>query len=55
MPYIFFVLLIVCGLLVIFSEDTETVGYDEVYTDEKNGSLALLAVIGVVLIRAFVG
>lgn len=55
MPYIFFVLLIVCGLPVIFSEDTETVGYDEVYTDEKTGSLALLAVIGVVLIRAFVG
>ena len=55
MPYIFFAILIGCGLLVIFSEDSETKSYPEEYEAQKDSTYALLAVIGVVLIRSFVG
>ena len=55
MPYILFVVLIICGLLVIFSEDSETKTYSEEYGKAGGQTLALLTVIGVVAIRSFVG
>ena len=54
MPYIFFALLIVCGLLFILSEDSETKSYTEKYEDDRSLNLALIAVISVVVIRSFV-
>ena len=54
-PYVFFALLIACGLVIILSEDSETVGYPEIYDGKKTDGYALLAVIGAVFIRAFVG
>lgn len=55
MPYIFFAVLIICGAILILSEDGETINYPEYYDKSKNSDLALLAVIGVVVIRSFVG
>ena len=55
MPYIFFAILIVCGLLMILSEDSETKSYQETYENKNSSSLALYAVIAVVVIRSFVG
>ena len=55
MPYLFFGLLIVCGLLVIFSEDSETKSYFEKYEDKRYEIYALFAVVCVVAIRSFVG
>ena len=55
MPYIFFAILIVCGLLMILSEDSETKSYPETYENKNSSSLALYAVIAVVVIRSFVG
>lgn len=55
MPYIFFALLIVCGLLMILSDDSETKTCSETYENKKNSSIALYAVIAVVAIRSFVG
>ena len=55
MPYLFFALLIISGLLVIFSEDSETVDYPEKFEDKKLETFALLAIVGVVAIRSFVG
>lgn len=54
-PYVFFTLLLASCVLMLISEDSETKTYPEEY-DEPNGSTyALLAVIAVVAIRAFVG
>ena len=54
MPYIFFAALIISGLIIIFSEDSDTLSYTEFY--EGGGSeYALLAVVAVVCIRSFVG
>ena len=55
LPYIFFAVLIVCGLLIILSEDSETKPYSEKYDKPDASTLALLAVIAVVAIRSFVG
>ena len=55
LPYVFFSLLIVCGLMMIFSEQTETVSYPEEYVNPDGESTALLMVLAVVLIRSFVG
>ena len=55
MPYIFFAILFVCGLLFIFSEDAETKTYSDEYGNPNGQTLALLAVILVVVIRSFVG
>ena len=53
--YILFSIFIVCGLLVIFSSDSETVECSYVYKNADKHVFALLAVIGVVVIRSFVG
>lgn len=55
MPYIFFTLLIVCGLIVIFSEDSETKTYSESFDNKKLEIFALFAIVAVVVIRSFVG
>ena len=55
LPYILFALFIVCGMVVILSEDGETLPYAERYEDIKNESLALVAVLAVVFVRSFVG
>lgn len=55
MPYIFFVVLIICGLFVILSEDSETKSYPEQYDNADGQTYALLAIVAVVLIRSFVG
>jgi FSR family fosmidomycin resistance protein-like MFS transporter len=55
MPYIFFTILIISGAIIIFSDDSETKTYSEEYQNGKDPTLALLAVIGVVAIRSFVG
>ena len=55
LPYIFFALLILCGAIMIFSEDGETKGYPEKYEDKFDDTYALLLVLGVVLVRSFVG
>ena len=55
MPYIFFITLIVCGLLVILLDDGQIKGYDEHYCEKSNSTYALLAVIAIVVIRSFVG
>ena len=55
LPYVFLSLLIVCGLLIIFSEDSKSVPYHEEYEDPQRAKYALLALIGVVAIRSFVG
>ena len=55
MPYIFFTILIICGLLMILSKDSETKQYVEEYERSGDPTLALLAVIAVVAIRSFVG
>ena len=55
LPLVFFALLILCGGLIIFSEDGENIESSEVYCDKFDGTYALLLVLGVVLIRSFVG
>ncbi len=55
LPYIFFVTLIACALLMILSEDSETLTYAEEYDNPDTATYALLAVMAVVIIRAFVG
>ena len=55
MPYIFFAVLIICGALIILSEDSETKPYYEKYDNPDGLTLALLLVMAVVLIRSFVG
>lgn len=55
MPYIFFAVLIICGLLMIFSCDSETKTYSEEYKAKDKATIAILAVIAVVFIRSFVG
>lgn len=54
-PYVFFAILIVVGILIIFSEDSETKPYLEKYENYEASTIALLAVIAVVAIRSFVG
>ena len=55
LSYILFSILIICGLLVIFSCDSETRAYSEIFERKDKSMLALLAVVGVVVIRSFVG
>lgn len=55
LPYIMFALLIICGLVFILLEDGETISYHEEYVGKADPSYILLAVLGVVLIRAFIG
>ena len=55
MPYIFFALLLICGLLFIFSEDCGTKECGAELVDEKWFTYAILAVVAVVAIRSFVG
>ena len=55
MPYVFFITLILCGLLVILLDDGEIKGYDEIYCEKANWTYALLAIVGIVVIRSFVG
>ena len=54
--YIFFALLVICTLLMLFSEESENKEYSEEYRTNGNGTtLALLAVVAVVFVRSFVG
>jgi hypothetical protein len=55
LSYILFSILIICGLLVIFSCASETRAYSEIFERKDKSMLALLAVVGVVVIRSFVG
>ena len=55
MPYIFFVLLIACGLIIILSEDSETKAYSENFDNKKLEIFALISIVAVVVIRSFVG
>ena len=55
LPYIFFAILIVCGLLVIFLEDSETIAYNEMFDGQRYETLALSVIVMVVAIRSFVG
>lgn len=55
LPYIFFGILILCGLMIIFSEDCENKPYYEEYIDSRETIYPVLAVIIVVFVRAFVG
>lgn len=54
--YIFFGLLVLCTLIMLFSEESENKEYSEEYRAKGNGAtLALLAVVAVVFVRSFVG
>lgn len=55
LPHFLFALLIICGLLIILSSDSETKPYFDEYDGARNSTLALFAVVGVVIIRSFVG
>ena len=55
LPYIFFAILVICGLLMIFSEDSETKSYSEEYIEADGANVALFAIVAVVFIRSFVG
>ena len=55
MPYIFFAILIVCGILMIASKDSDTKSYPETYENKDGSTVALFAIICVVVIRSFVG
>jgi FSR family fosmidomycin resistance protein-like MFS transporter len=55
LPYVFFAILLISGVLFIFSEDGESVESVAEYKNEKTSTYALLAVIAVVVIRSFVG
>ena len=55
LPYLLFSVLIICGLLVFFFEDSETKSYPEEYESNKGETYAILAIIAVVMIRSFVG
>lgn len=55
LPYIFFAIIIVCGLVFIFSEQEESKSYAEEYESHDGARIALIAVLLVVLIRSFVG
>lgn len=55
MPYLFFVLLIIPCVIMLILEDSETKIYPEEYDYPDSSTYALLAVIAVVAIRAFVG
>lgn len=55
LPYIFFGVFIVCGLLVIFSRDSDTKAYAEQYTEPDRVNIVIMIVLAVVLIRSFVG
>lgn len=55
LPYLLFALFIVCGLVMILSEDKENLSYPEEFEKENLATYALLAVVAVVMIRSFVG
>ena len=55
LPYVLLGLMIICGLLVIFCEDSESLPSGEKYKGKIGESYALLIVLAVVLIRSFVG
>ena len=55
LPHILFALFIVCGLVMILSEDKENLAYPEEFEKEHLATYALLAVVAVVMIRSFVG
>lgn len=55
LPYVLLGLMIICGLLVIFCEDSESLPSGEKYEGKIGESYALLIVLAVVLIRSFVG
>ena len=55
LPYILFAVFILCGLLVIVSEDSETRTYPEKYDDLKRVDIAIIIVLAVVFVRSFVG
>ena len=55
LSYLFFIILIVCGLLFIFSDDAETKPYSDESDKSKSSTVAIFIVIAVVAIRSFVG
>ncbi len=55
LPYILFGILTICGLFVIFSEDSESIPYTEEYVNPKSVIYPFLVVLIIVFARAFVG
>ena len=55
LPYIFFSILLLCVFFLLITEETLSVTYEEEYAERSGSTFALLAVIGVVAIRSFVG
>lgn len=55
LPYIFFAVLVVCGLVFILSEQEESKSFAQEYESSDGVKIAFVAVLLVVLIRSFVG
>ena len=53
--YIFFSLLILSVLMLLISEDPETVSYPEEYSNDFDARIAMMAVLGVVFARSLIG